>query len=311
VDPEAAAAARAAQTARVNGDREAEAARMGRLVPITDAEVAEASAQPRDYPAPDPAEVARWRQEQADREAAARERERIIEPEARPETGTPHIDPDAAAADRAAQAARVQAEREARHEASARHTPVTDAEVSRYGVRREAEPEAGADEASRWNTYLAGVHAQMDAEARDLALRCPVTDAEMEAAAAADRADAEVGQDRADLAKVREAERIIEPEPEPEPEPAAEVTQADGERSAALAGLREDLNVIGAKVNKFVQQDAERAAKRAEMTQAAIDEPVIREPQAEPSLEASWQPGDAQGQYETQAESDYEPEMEL
>ena len=311
VDPEAAAAARAAQTARVNGDREAEAARMGRLVPITDAEVAEASAQPRDYPAPDPAEVARWRQEQADREAAARERERIIEPEARPETGTPHIDPDAAAADRAAQAARVQAEREARHEASARHTPVTDAEVSRYGVRREAEPEAGADEASRWNTYLAGVHAQMDAEARDLALRCPVTDAEMEAAAAADRADAEVGQDRADLAKVREAERIIEPEPEPEPEPAAEVTQADGERSAALAGLREDLDVIGAKVNKFVQQDAERAAKRAEMTQAAIDEPVIREPQAEPSLEASWQPGDAQGQYETQAESDYEPEMEL
>ena len=31
------------------------------------------------------------------------------------------------------------------------------------------------------------------------------------------------------------------------------------------------------------------------MDQAAIDEPVVHEPQAEPSLEASWQPGDAQG----------------
>ena len=33
--------------------------------------------------------------------------------------------------------------------------------------------------------------------------------------------------------------------------------------------------------------------------------------EAEPSLEASWQPGGAQGHYEAQAEQDAEPEMEL
>ena len=59
-------------------------------------------------------------------------------------------------------------------------------------------------------------------------------------------------------------------------------------------------------------QDAEReASRRAEMDQAAIDEPVVHEAQAEPSLEASWQPGDVQGSYETEAAEDAEPEMEL
>ena len=47
------------------------------------------------------------------------------------------------------------------------------------------------------------------------------------------------------------------------------------------------------------------------MDQAAIDEPVVHEAQAEPSLEASWQPGDVQGSYETEAAEDAEPEMEL
>ncbi len=36
-----------------------------------DAEVAAASAQPRDYPAPDPAEAAKWREAQANRHAQA------------------------------------------------------------------------------------------------------------------------------------------------------------------------------------------------------------------------------------------------
>ena len=53
-DPEAWAAEKAAQAEHRRAEREAEAARMGRLVPVTDAEVAEVSAQPRDYPAPDP-----------------------------------------------------------------------------------------------------------------------------------------------------------------------------------------------------------------------------------------------------------------
>ena len=221
---------------------EAELRRRGlaERIPVTDAEVAEAEAQERETPAMDPAEAARLKAEQT---------------------------------------AQAEADRQARAEASARATPVTDAEVALYGVRREAEPEAGADEASRWNTYLAGIHAQMDAETRDLALRYPVTDTEMEASAAQHEA--------------------------------REAAGAGQDRAEAAGEIQAELGALSAKVDEFVQQDAERAAKRAEMTQAAIDEPVVRGPQAEPALEASWQPGDAQGQYETQSESDYEAEMEL
>jgi hypothetical protein len=38
---------------------------------------------------------------------------------------------------------------------------------------------------------------------------------------------------------------------------------------------------------------------------------VVHEPQAEPSLEASWQPGNAQGYSEPRADQDAEPEMEI
>jgi hypothetical protein len=79
----------------------------------------------------------------------------------------------------------------------------------------------------------------------------------------------------------------------------------------ALAGLGEDISALGAKVDELARQDTGRAAERAEITQAAIDEPSVREPQAEPSLEPSWQPGSTQGQYEAQAEQDAEPEMEI
>jgi hypothetical protein len=47
------------------------------------------------------------------------------------------------------------------------------------------------------------------------------------------------------------------------------------------------------------------------MDQAGIDEPVAHEPQAEASLEASWQPGSAQGYSAPQADQDAEPEMEI
>ena len=45
---------------------------------------------------------------------------------------------------KAEQAAQVDAERQARAEASARLTPVTDAEIARYGASAEPEAEAGA-----------------------------------------------------------------------------------------------------------------------------------------------------------------------
>lgn len=50
--------------------------------------------------------------------------------------------------------------------------------------------------------------------------------------------------------------------------------------------------LAGSKVDELARQDAERAGERAEIVQAAIDEPLVRE---QPSLEPSWQPGRAQG----------------
>jgi hypothetical protein len=155
-------------------------------IPVTDAEVAEASAEPREAPAMDPAAWAQLKAEQT---------------------------------------ARVQADREAEAEKMARLTPVTDAELERYGAEAEAE---GAN------------------------------------------------------------------------------TGAD--RAAAVEEIRAEVDTISARVDELPDPAAKR---RAEMDQAGIDEPVVHEPQAEPSLEASWQPGDAQGRYEPVPEQDTEPEMEI
>jgi conjugative relaxase-like TrwC/TraI family protein len=131
-----------------------------------------------------------------------------------------------------------------------------------------------------------------------------------------------------------QAEAGAEAQPAPEAESEAEflerlpgiVAEAEGRQAArteaeaapggqgrgeALAGLREDIGELGGKVDELARQDAERAAERAEIAQAAIDEPSVREPRAEPSLEPSWQPGSAQGQYEAATGQDAEPEMEL
>ena len=210
-DPETWAAEKADQAGQRRAEREAEAARIGRLIPVTGAEVAAAAAQLRDYPAPDPAEVARWRQEQAGQAAQARERERTIEAE--PEAGreTPHVDPGAWAAEKAAQTEQRRAEREARAEASARLTPVTDAEVERYGGERDVTPERAADEAN-----LDEVRAELE-RFGELIDRIPDREAERQA---------------------RRAEMLAEPgiRPEPEAEPSLEASwqpgEADGRTSA-------------------------------------------------------------------------------
>ena len=80
--------------------------------------------------------------------------------------------------------------------------------------------------------------------------------------------------------------------------------ESDQDRSEALAGLGEDAGVLGSKVDELARQDAERAAERAEIVQAAIEEPSVRE---QPSL-GPWQPGRAQGQYEPDAEAEAELE---
>ena len=154
--------------------RELRARGLAERIPVTDAEVATASAEPRE---------------------------------------TPAIDPETWAQMKAEQTAQVDAERQARAEASARLTPVTDAEIARYGAERS------------------------------------------------------------------------EPEPEPEAEAAGRRRPGPSE---ALEGIRAEVGELSAKVDQLPGPAAER---RAEMAQAGIDEPVVHEPQAEPSLEASWQPG--------------------
>ena len=79
-------------------------------IPVTDAEVAEASAQERETPVIDPAEAAQWKAEQT---------------------------------------ASIEAYRAAQAEKMARLTPVTDAEIARYGTPRpEAHPAAGQEAAA-------------------------------------------------------------------------------------------------------------------------------------------------------------------
>ena len=97
-------------------------------IPVTDAEVAAASARPRENPAPDPAVVAKWRAEQA---------------------------------------AWIDADRQARAEAAARACPVTDAEIAKYGAgRRETEPRPAPqpepDRTEPDTTVLASQAAKMD-----------------------------------------------------------------------------------------------------------------------------------------------------
>ncbi|HEY6316045.1 MAG TPA: hypothetical protein VIY52_35275 [Streptosporangiaceae bacterium] len=67
-------------------------------------------------------------------------------------------------------------------------------------------------------------------------------------------------------------------------------------------------------MDQLARQDAEREAERhAEMDEAGVNEPVLHEqPQAEVSLEPSWQPGDARGQYEPEPVAeigDFEAEL--
>ena len=105
-----------------------------------------------DYPAPDPAQAAQWRRDQAQQEAAAQRDGQTIEPEAGRET--PVIDPAEAAQWKARQAAGREAYRDAQAEKMARLTPVTDAEVAKYCTPQPeaepaAEPEAAAGEPAR------------------------------------------------------------------------------------------------------------------------------------------------------------------
>jgi len=156
------------------------------------------------------------------------------------------------------------AERELQRRGLAARIPVSepDGESTR-------EPETEAEFLER----LPEIRAAAEAKAEQMARLTPVTDAEIERYGG---------------------------------EPEAADTGAD--RAAVLEEIRAEVDAISARVDEIPDPAAER---RAEMDQAGIDEPVAHEPQAEPSLEASWQPGNAQGYSAPQADQDAEPEMEI
>ena len=159
--------------------------------------------------------------------------------------------------------------------------PVTDAEVAEASAqrgrrRRSARPRRRGARPSR-----PPPDADREAQAEKMARLTPVTDAEVA--------------------------RYGTPQPEAEPEAEPEAA-ADEPARPAYEAARDDIADLSAKVDQLAEQEAER---RAEMDQAGIDEPVAHEPQAEPELESSWQPGDAQGYQEPAATADAEPEMEI
>jgi conjugative relaxase-like TrwC/TraI family protein len=203
----------AGRDALAEAERTAQAETLAQRFPVTDAEVAAASARPRDYPAPDPAEVARWRQEQAEQAAQARERGRTIEPGPEAERETPHVDPGAWAAQKAAQTEEVDADRKARAEASARLTPVTDAEVERYGASAEPEAaDAGQDRAAALGEIRTEV-GELGAKVDEMA-----------------RQDAERAAERAAIAQAAIDEPSVrEPQAEPSLEPSWQPGSAQGQ----------------------------------------------------------------------------------
>ena len=171
------------------------------------------------------------------------------------------------------EASAMAAERELRHRGLAERIPVTDAEVATASAQPRETPPISPEEHARLKAeQTAQVEADRRARAEAAARKTPVTDAEI----------ARYGR-------------------EPEPEAARQ--------AEPRTEIREALTDLDAKVDQLAQQEADRAERRAEMTQAAIDEPAVRGPQAEPSLEPSWQPGSAQGQYEPEAADDYEAEI--
>jgi hypothetical protein len=151
-------------------------------IPVTDSEVAEAAAKPRPYPVIDPAEAEQWRAEQT---------------------------------------ARIEADRQAEAEAMARLTPVTDAELARYGAQALADDPVTA----RMDADLAEIHAGNEATA-EAVKALPDAEARREAEMAA-------YVDEPGPRHQAEAEAAIEPAwqsgaarnhtaPEREPEPVAD-----------------------------------------------------------------------------------------
>jgi conjugative relaxase-like TrwC/TraI family protein len=176
------------------------------------------------------------------------------------------------------------AERELRDRGLAERIPVTDAEVAKASSGGRETP---AMDPALWAQLkaeqTARIQADREAEAERMARLTPVTDAE--------------------LARYGTAQPEAEPAAEPE-------AAADEPPRPDYETARSEVSALSARVDQMAEQEAER---RAEIDEAAINEPVVHEPQAEPELEleSTWQPGDAQGYQEPAATADAETEMEI
>jgi conjugative relaxase-like TrwC/TraI family protein len=216
-------------------------------------------------------------------------------------------------APRVAQARYAEAELQRRGlaERLSQRIPVTDAEVAAAAAAEQGTPSIDPADAARWRAeQTARVEAGRQARAEAAARACPVTDAEM-ARYGAQQPEPEADAVPEWAAEMRERVSAAMAELDARAERgtgARREPEAGRERVAAIEEIRAEVEALSAKVDQLPDPAAER---RAEMAQAGIDEPVVHEPETEPSLEASWQPGSAQGYYQAEAEQDAEPEMEI
>jgi conjugative relaxase-like TrwC/TraI family protein len=222
---------------------------------------------------------------------------------------TPAMDPALWAQLKAEQTARIQADREAEAEKMARLTPVTDAELERYGAELGGGSAIDPADAARWKAEQAArVQADREAEAEKMARLTPATDAEVAAAAAKpgggpaiDPADAarwkaeQAARVQADREAEAENMTRLTPVTDAELERQAEEALLTPERAAYeadMAEIRAGTERVGELVDQMPDREAER---RAQMEQELINEPAAPHVEAEPSLEPAWEPGDANG----------------
>ena len=216
---------------------------------------------------------------------------------------------------------RDQAERVAQADETAQEQPVeTDAEFysrldqmvaeaeGREWVRPEpeAEPEPQPEALSE-----AEFHARLDrmvaaAEARAAAAKAAAeSEAGPEPQAGPERAAKPVPAGDAGADQERQAE--ADAQRETEHAAAAEPVSPERERFLDdMAEIEDAVDAVDAKVEQMPDRDAER---RAKVEEAGINEPVMHEPQAEPELEAAWQPGTDSGHDEAAAAAEAEIEM--
>jgi hypothetical protein len=176
------------------------------------------------------------------------------------------------------QAAAAAAERELRGRGLAARIPVTDAEMAAAQEQPRDTPPIGPERAQEIRAaQTAELQAHRDAQAEKMARLTPVTDAEL----------ARYG-----------AEASTEPAPKAGPEP--------GSFDAQVAELRAGVDRVGELVEQLPSREAEQQAEREAMAAEPGPSPQA---EAEPSLEASWQPGEVTR--EPEADADAEAELEL